>query len=174
CVMDYLPGLAAKVTGVDIQEYSFVAPFEGKVQFEWDGEQAEAAVFMDCLTPVGENTEVLATFADGLYAGKPALTCNPFGKGKAYYFGGGFALDTAELFISKLELANPYKDVLEIPASVELAVREKDGKQYLFLLNYPAQETAITIKRPLRELISGDVLNGKVTMKPYEVFVFVL
>ena len=31
CVMDCLPGLAAKLTGTDIPEYSFVAPDEGRI-----------------------------------------------------------------------------------------------------------------------------------------------
>ena len=42
CVMDYLPGLAAALTGTDIPEYSFVSPEDGKVMIDWDGEQAEA------------------------------------------------------------------------------------------------------------------------------------
>lgn len=174
CTMDYLPGPAAKVTGVDIQEYSFVAPFDGTIRFDWDGEQAEAAVFIDCLTPIGENTKVEATFVNGLYESRPALTCNPYGKGKAYYFGGAFALDTADLFIRKLGLAEPYSDVLEIPESVELVVREKEGKEYLFVLNYPGKQVEINLKQPLKDLLSGEVLNGTVVMKPYEVMVFVL
>ena len=53
CVMDYLPGLAAELTGTDIPEYSFVAPDEGKVYADWDGEKMEAAVFNDILAPAG-------------------------------------------------------------------------------------------------------------------------
>jgi len=117
---------------------------------------------------------VVATFVNGLYASRSALTCNPYGKGKAYYFGGAFALDTADLFIRKLGLAEPYADVLEIPESVELVVREKEGKEYLFVLNYPAKEAVLELKQPLKDLLSGEVLNGKVVMKPYEVMVFVV
>ena len=31
--------------------------------------------------------EVLATYEDDFYAGIPCVTCNTFGKGKAYYIG---------------------------------------------------------------------------------------
>ncbi len=47
CVKDRLPGLAAKLTGTDIPEYSLVAPDEGPIKAEWDGESIEAAVFTD-------------------------------------------------------------------------------------------------------------------------------
>lgn len=85
---------------------------------------------------MGGNAEALATYADSYYAGTPALIRNRVGKGEAYYFGGAFALDTAELFVQKLGIGEPYAEVMEIPAGCELAVREKKGTKYLFVLNY--------------------------------------
>ena len=61
---------------------------------------------------------------------------------------------------------------MEIPESVELVVREKEGKEYLFVLNYPAKEAVLELKQPLKELMNNEVLDGKVVMKPYEVKVF--
>lgn len=160
CVMDCLPGQAAKLTGTDIPEYSFVAPDDGKVMIDWDGEKAEAAVFNDLLAPVGAQAEVLAVYDGSYYQGTPALICNSFGKGKAYYFGGAFGLDTALLFLKKLGLAEPYGELLELPEGVELAVREKDGREYLFVLNYQREAVAITLKKPLRELL-GETVNAE-------------
>ena len=180
CVMDYLPGMAAKVTGTDIPEYSFVAPDDGKVMINWDGELAEAAVFNDLLAPVGEHAQVLATYSGctqkaGLYyAGEPALIKNQFGSGEAYYFGGAFGPDTAELFLRKLGIAEPYGDVLEIPAGAELAVREKDGKQYLFVLNYEAEKITVNVKKTLQEMLAGETVSGEIQLEPYEAKVFVL
>lgn len=174
CVMDYLPGLASKLTGTDIPEYSFVAPDDGKVMIDWNGEQAEAAVFNDLLSPVGEGAEVLATYAGSYYAGTPALIRNSFGKGEAYYFGGAFALDTAELFLKNLGLKEPYADVLDMPPEVEFTVREKDGKQYLFVLNFMSHEVSVEVKQPMTELLCGETVSGQVVMKPYETKIFVL
>lgn len=174
CVTDYLPGLAARLTGTDIPEYSFVAPDDGKVMAEWDGQKMEAAVFNDLPVPVGENAEVLATYADSYYAGAPALIRNCFGKGEAYYFGGAFALDTAELFIRKLGIGEPYLHIMEIPAGCELAVREKDGVQYLFVLNYEKKTADIKLKVELRELLSGEICCGVQSLEPYGGRVYVL
>lgn len=174
CVMDCLPGLAAKLTGTDIPEYSFVAPDDGKVMVNWDGVEVEAAVFNDLLAPVGETAEVLATYAGSYYAGTPALIRNRFGEGEAYYFGGAFALDTAKLFIQKLGIAEPYGDVIEIPEDAELAVREKGGKAYLFVLNYKTYDISVNVKKEMKELLGGEVVNGTITLKPYETKIFVL
>ena len=172
CVMDYLPGKAANLTGTDIPEYSFVAPDDGKVMADWDGTQIEAAVFNDLLEPAGENAEILARYTSSYYAGTPALIRNPYGKGEAYYFGGAFALDTAKAFLEKLGAAEPYGSRLALPEVCELAVREKDGWQYLFVLNYASQAVKAELKEEMRELFSGETMRGEVEMSPYEVKIF--
>lgn len=153
CVMDTLPGLASKLTGTDIPEYSFVAPDEGRVEVDWDGQKIEAAVFNDLLSPVGENAMVLAVYDSSYYKGTPALICNSYGKGEAYYFGGAFALDTAKVFIEKLGLAEPYEDTVSLQEGCELAVRVKEGRKYFFLLNYLKEEAEIVVKKEAWDLL---------------------
>lgn len=172
CVMEYLPGLAAKVTGTDIPEYSFVAPDDGKVMVDWDDAKIEAAVFNDLLAPVGGNVEVLGTYASSYYAGTPALIKNSFGKGEAYYFGGAFALDTAAVFLEKLGVAEPWSQVISLPESCELAVRRKDGRYYLFVLNYLPEPAEIILKKELTDLLGGDNVSGHLQVEGYGVKVF--
>lgn len=172
CVMDHLPGKAAALTGTDIPEYSFVAPDDGKVMADWDGTQIEAAVFNDLLAPTGENVEVLARYTSSYYAGTPALIRNRYGKGEAYYFGGAFALDTAKAFLEKLGAAEPYGSRLVLPETCELAVREKDGWQYLFALNYVSQAVKAELKEDMCELFSKEQMCGEIEMSPYEVKIF--
>lgn len=174
CVMDYLPGLASKVTGTDIPEYSFVSPEDGHVYVDWDGEKMEAAVFNDILAPAGESAEILGTYRNSYYAGEPALIRNRFGRGEAYYFGGAFALDTAKLFAKKLRIAEPFKDVIELPESCELAVRENDGRRFLFVLNYLPCEAQIVLKTQVLDLFAGEETKGHVTLAPYETKVYEL
>ena len=173
CVMDYLPGLAAALTGTDIPEYSFVSPEDGKVMIDWDGEQAETAVFNDLLAPAGEQAKVLAAYTDSYYAGTPALIQNKFGEGETYYFGGAFSLEAAKLFVRKLGIGEPWKEYVELPESCELAVREKDGTYYLFVINFLPEETEIVLKRPMTELLTGGEENGTVGLKGYEAKVYV-
>ncbi len=172
CVTNHLPHLAAKVTGTDIPEYSFVAPDDGRVMVDWGGQLAEAAVFNDLLAPAGEGAEVLAVYVNSYYAGTPALIRNAFGKGEAYYFGGAFGMDTARLFLRKLGLEEPFSGVVELPAGCELAVREKDGTQYLFVLNYEKSSAKIFLKGQLLELLSGKSCQGEQSIEPYGVRVY--
>ena len=174
CVMDYLPGLASKVTGTDIPEYSFVSPEDKHVYVDWDGEKVEAAIFNDILAPVCESAEVLGTYTNSYYAGEPALIRNSFGKGEAYYFGGAFAVDTAKLFARKLKVAEPFKDVIELPECCELAVREKDGRQFLFVLNYQPREEQIVLKKQAFDMLAEESREGNVTLAPYETKVYEL
>ena len=191
CVMDYLPGLAAELAGTDIPEYSFVAPDDGKVCADWDGERIEAAVFNDILAPVGENAEVLAVYADSYYAGEPALIRNRFGKGEAYYFGGAFSLEAAKAFLRRLGAAQPYAELIDVPEGCEIAVRRKpvmengaaggaaaageaagEGAAWLFVLNYQHEPAQITLKRPMRELTCGETEEGTVTLEKFGVRVY--
>lgn len=172
CVTDYLPGLASKVTGTDIPEYSFVAPDDGHVMAEWDGAEFEAAVFNDLLAPVGDNAEVLGTYISSYYAGCPALIRNRFGKGEAYYFGGAFAEDTVRVFLDKLGESEPYEEWIRLPESCELAVREKGGKKYLFVLNYSAEQAEITLKTNMRNLFTGEREMGQIVVEKYGVRIY--
>ncbi len=179
CVMEHLPGLAAKLTGTDVVEYSFVAPDDGRVMADWDGTLMEAAVFNDLLEPLGaENDEeagaaprVLARYASSYYKGTPALIRNHYGRGEAYYFGGAFALDTARVFLQKLGIGEPYGDLLRIPEGCELAVRRKGNHTYFFLLNYQKEMAQIEIRQPMRDLLEGGTVQGPRTLEPYGVCV---
>ncbi len=107
------------------------------------------------------------------YAGTPALIRNQYGKGEAYYFGGAFALDTAKVFLEKLEVAGPYSGKLSLPGCCELAVRKKEGKKYLFVLNYASEAVKINVKEEMREFFADQKVSGEVELGAYEVKIFV-
>ena len=44
-------------------------------------------------------------------------------------------------------MLEPYKDMVELPEECELCVKEKDGKQYLFILNYDKESKRIVKNR---------------------------
>ena len=46
-------------------------------------------------------------------------------------------------------------------------MREKDGKRYLFALNYLAKEQRITLKQAAKALYTGETLQGEVALPPY-------
>ncbi len=172
CVMDKLPGMLKEVTGTDIPEYTMISPAEcGKVTVDWDGTTVEAAVFSDLLAPE-EGAETVGVYTSNYYAGTPALIRHSYGKGQAYYFGGAFTEKTAEVFLEKLGVIDPYGEILQAPEGCEIAVREKDGARYLFVLNYGKASVQITLKRPVRDLLADCEAEGVQTLQGYETKVY--
>lgn len=171
CVMDKLPGLLSELTGTDIPEYSFIAPDAGAVTIDWDGTTMEASVFSDLLESVGESAEVVGTYTADYYAGSGALVCNQYGAGKAYYYGTAFTTEAVKVFLEKLKVKTPYAEVLSMPECCELAVRAKDDKKYLFILNYEKEEVEVDFHRSAVNVETNETIVGKRILKPYEALV---
>lgn len=171
CVMIPKPGLVAELFGADVRDFTFVGPNDDPSTFTWEGRQIDAPVFNDILAPIG-SSEILATYDTNYYAGQPALIKNIFGRGETYYFGGAFNEKTAQAFLEYFGIANPYHDILDLPEDCELAVREKDGIHYAFVLNYAHQMQKIHLKRPLKNLYDNQEKVGEIGIKPYETMVF--
>lgn len=114
-----------------------------------------ARVWFDILDPAAAQT--LATYGDGYYAGKPAVTENHFGRGRVIYVG---TESSSALFYSRLlSLAVRQAGITigpRVPDGVELAAREKDGKQILFLLNYTDRARSVRLEQPYRDALTGE------------------
>lgn len=166
CVMDKLPGVLSELTGTDVPEYSFIAPDAGAVTVDWEGTQLTANVFADQLEAVGD-AKVVGTYTSDYYAGAGALVCRMLGKGKAYYYGSAFNEESARIFLEKLGVASPYRALVEVPESCELAVRSKDGEKYLFVLNYESTPAEITLHKSGTDLYTGETVSGAQKLDGY-------
>ncbi|MDO4298836.1 MAG: beta-galactosidase [Lachnospiraceae bacterium] len=166
CVMNHLPGLLAELTGTDIPEYSFIAPDAGRVTVDWDGTELEASVFADLLEPVGD-AKLCGTYTADYYAGSGALVCNAYGEGKAYYYGSAFNEESAKVFLEKLGVLAPYKDIVEVPESCEIAVRSKEGQRFLFVLNYDKNPAEIMLHTEGVNLYTQEKVSGVQKLEAY-------
>ncbi|OPJ58308.1 beta-galactosidase [Clostridium oryzae] len=170
CPMRPMPGFASEICGVKVTDYTLVGPADEDEYAVWDNEEIEAPIFNDILQPIGD-AKVLATFKGNYYDGAPALVVNTIGKGKAYYYGAGFSEKAAEIFLRKLGFSCPYKDIIELPREAELAVRSNDSHQYIFVLNYMDHSIEVDVKKIANDLLSGEVISGKVSIEKYGVIV---
>jgi beta-galactosidase len=166
CPMIKLPGLLRRLSGADVIDYTFVAPGDAVAAVDWEGAMIEAPVFNDILEPL-ENAAVLGTYTNNYYAGKGALIYNEYGKGKVYYFGGAFNRGTANVFLKKLRTAGPYRDIIELPESCELAVRRKGDDRYIFVLNYAKSPNTIIFKREVQDMYTKKPVTGEVELPAY-------
>lgn len=173
CPMRPMPGFASELCGVRVVDYTHLSPGDDAEYAVWDGEEIDAPVFNDILEPIGA-AQTLATFKGNYYDGACALVANPLGKGTAYYFGAGFSEKAAEAFLRKLGFAHPYKDLVELPAEAELAIRTKDGTGYLFILNYMPHPLKMDVRKPMTDLLTGKTVTGVTELEKYGVMILAL
>ena len=64
-------------------------------------------------------------------------------------------------------MKTPYKELLELPEGCELAVREKNGNQYFFVLNYKKEPVQIHVRHRMKNLYDGTDLQGWMQMEAY-------
>ncbi|HBE80782.1 MAG TPA: beta-galactosidase [Firmicutes bacterium] len=172
CPMRIMPGFASEICGVTVSDYTSLGPADDMEYAIWDEEMIEAPIFNDILE-VRQGAEVLARFKGSYYNGLPALICNRIGNGKAYYFGAGFTARAAALFLKKLGLREPYGDIIRLPEEAELSIRSKNGKDYMFVLNYQPQKIKIALKIPATDLLTGNKVSGEEELYDYGVAVLV-
>lgn len=172
CVMDKLPGLLQELTATDVPEYTFAGPADDLNYISWDDVLLEAPVFHDILSPLTEEANVLGTYQSNYYKGSPGLIEHICGKGKTYYFGSCFSKETAKVFLEKLGIANPYGDIISLPEQCELAVRERAGEKYLFVLNYENEECEIVVQKDMTDLYTGQTETGTRILRPFETVVY--
>lgn len=171
CVMIPQPGLLQKLTATDVAEYTLASPAEEEPWADWNGQRMPMPVFNDVLTPL-EGADVLARFGCSYYAGEAALTERRLGEGRAVHLGGAFSREAARLILAHLGLLEPFAAKVSAPQEVELAMREKDGQQYLFALNYQNTPQTITLHEQAYSLFTGEAAQGEIELAPYGVQVF--
>ena len=163
CVMDVMPGLLKDITGSTVEEFTFVGPADDGVSMDWDGKHILAA---------GPETKVLASYSSNYYQGRPALVEHQWGKGKVLHFGGTFTRENIRDFLAYTGVLSAFKDLAELPEDCELSVREKDGKQYLMVLNYSPKEQRIVLKVPVEDMDTEEKVQGQAVLKGYETKVY--
>lgn len=90
--------------------------------------------------------EVLAVYEQDFYKGYPALTCNQFGKGKAYYV----CTDAEQDFCSELcrhigDDVKLTKYMGKVPKGIEVTARNSDTSVYLFVQNYNSESVKLEL-----------------------------
>lgn len=128
-----------------------------------------AKLWCDLIEP--KECQILATYAKDFYAGRPALTMNTFGLGKAIYLGTvshqHFYYD---LIVWLRQLCNLFP-LLKVPDTVEVSLRQKDDTKIYFLLNHQNSPVRIQFYKPMHDFLTGTVLQGNYDLPPHGVLV---
>jgi beta-galactosidase len=117
-----------------------------------------ARLWCDLIQP--RECQVLATYAKDFYSGRPAMTLNTFGLGKAIYIGTQshqpFYFDLVT-WIRQLCALHP---LLKVPENIEVAMRQKEGSNLHFLLNHQHSSVRIQFYKPMHDFLTGSTVVG--------------
>ncbi|MBI3850070.1 MAG: beta-galactosidase [Verrucomicrobia bacterium] len=128
-----------------------------------------ARLWCDIIEPKG--CQVLAMYAKDFYAGRPAITMNNFGLGKAVYIGTmshqHFYYD---LVVWLRQTCNLFP-LLKVPDTVEVSMRQKADTKIYFLLNHQNSPVRIQFYKPMHDFLTGSTFTGNYDLPPHGVLV---
>jgi beta-galactosidase len=123
-----------------------------------------------CALIHAEGATVLGRYGADFYAGRPALTRHGVGSGSAYFI----ASRNDEPFLSDFYGALASRAgvrrlaVGDVPAGVTVQEREKDGKRYLFALNFTDQAARVELAASGgTDLVTGASVSSRIELGPY-------
>lgn len=120
---------------------------------------------------------VLGRYSDDFYAGTPAVTCNSYGEGKAYYIAFRDTGSFLKEFYAKLQKQLGIRKNLEaeLPESVTVTSRESASKQYLFVQNFGEKEAEILLPTgQYEDILEGKTVEGKLALAPFGIHILSL
>ncbi|HIL69472.1 MAG TPA: beta-galactosidase [Verrucomicrobia bacterium] len=128
-----------------------------------------ARIWCDIIEP--KECQVLATYSKDFYAGKPAMTMNEFGLGKAIYVG---TMSHREFYFDLIEWLrqeNNLFPLMKVPNQVEVSMRKKDGVNIFFLLNHQDSHVRINFYKPMHDFLTGNTFTGQYDLPPHGVLI---
>jgi beta-galactosidase len=128
-----------------------------------------ARVWCDLIEPKG--CQVLATYAKDFYAGKPAITMNTFGLGKAIYIGTQSHQHFYHDLVAWLRNMGGLHPILKVPENIEVSMREKEGSRIYFLLNHQSSPIRVQFYKPMHDFLTGANIVGNYDIQPHGVLV---
>jgi beta-galactosidase len=128
-----------------------------------------ARLWCDVIEP--KECQVLATYAKDFYAGRPAMTMNAYGLGKAVYLGTKSHQHLYYDLVAWLRQICSLHPLLKVPDTVEVGLRQKEGTKVFFLLNHQNSPVRIQFYKPMHDYLTGNTFSGSYDLPPHGVLV---
>ncbi len=161
-----LPAWLDELAGVHVVDYACLdegaeARFGGT-----DGARAGGALHGWIEELEVDEADVVARFADGPFTGAPAVTAHG---GTTYLAGCADTVTLASLYADLC--ARSGVSLLELPPGVEAVRCIGEERELLFLFNHGSRSREIRLDEPRRDLLSGDRIEGTVTIPGHDLAV---
>jgi beta-galactosidase len=167
------PGDLTELFGLEVLEFDTLPPGEeNHLTFKGafpTSHMHPAKIWCDLIEPKG--CQVLATYVKDFYAGRPAITMNTFGLGKAVYIGTMSHQHFYNDLVAWLRQICGLHPLLKVPENIEVSLREKEGTRVFFLLNHQNTPVRIQFYKPMHDFLTGNTFSGNYDLPPHGVLV---
>ena len=155
--------------GMEVLECDMLAPdeenhltFKGAFQ---TSHMHPAKIWCDIIE--AKECTVLAAYTKDFYAGRPAMTVNNFGLGKAVYIGTQSHQHFYHDLVTWLRQMVGLHPLLKVPDNIEVSMREKDGSRIYFLLNHQNSPVRLQFYKPMHDFLTGANIMGNYDLQPH-------
>ena len=163
------PSMLRDVLGMAVEEWQpFRADQRNRLRVVGQEESVSCDHWADLMHVNGAGAQVLATFEEDFFAGRAAITKNPFGAGSAYYFGTRPEYGYLVPFLGQLCNALGVQAAAVADAGVEVTARSNGNQKFLFLVNTnPTPASASLGQLAGTDLLTGQPISGEVRLEGY-------
>lgn len=163
------PGPLRDVAGVWAEEVDVLYPGESN-KFVYDGRSYHVNEWAE-LIHADADTKVLATYESDFYAGMPAVTRHPFGKGVCLYVAARTSENFLKMFYEKVCAKSGLVPIVEqLPYGVGATERIGDANErYTFLLSYLPVMEKVTLSKRYQDVENGEEVTGEIVLEPRQV-----
>ncbi|MNC46356.1 Beta-galactosidase BglY [compost metagenome] len=157
-----------EIDGLHDRELNGIIPEKGnelKLNTEYDAIELCDLIHL-------EGAESLATYRSDFYAGRPALTVNRLGSGKAYYMAARlkepFYDDFYGSLIQDLNIERGLQT--ELPVGTTAHTRTDGTADYVFVQNYTSETKQVQLDgQSYTDLLRGEAVPAQITLQPYDI-----
>ena len=128
-----------------------------------------ARLWCDIIQP--KECQVLATYTKDFYAGKPALTINTYGQGRAIYVGTMSQQPFYYDLVAWLRQLCNLHPLMKVPDTVEVSLRTDGRNKLFFLLNHQTTAVRVSFYKPMHDFLTGQTFSGNYDLPPHGVLV---
>ncbi len=167
------PGPLAALTGATVAFFDSLEP-DRRNELRWEphvnrmGRETAVGLWAEVLEPAG--AEVLASYTQGWYAGRAAVTRQEHGPGQVIYVG---CMGGPRLYHTLFEWLLPALDIRPLLISVpgvEICARTgPDGRRLIFVLNHTRHPQILALSAPKVDLLTGQHFTQNLPLQPGDV-----
>jgi beta-galactosidase len=176
CFLGGFPGPLRKVMGIWSEEIDSLYDNEqNSITFTGDSgfnSKQEYSSNTLCDLIHAETAQVLAVYQKDFYKGRPALTVNSFGKGKAYYIATRTEDDFNDAFYEKVIRDSGIKQVInaKLPEGVTVQLRGNGAEEIIFVMNFTDKPQTVELgERKYTDMLNSSDVGSNLELPPFGV-----